>query len=339
MTIYENYNLKEHNTFNLNVNCEQYIIIENKEDLLDLYNSEVFKTKHLILGGGSNVLFRSDFDGIVIKPNLAGFEKVILNENQTLVKANAGELWHDLVKFCVENGLSGIENLALIPGLVGAAPMQNIGAYGIEQDMIFYELEVFDKTNGQFKTFNKQDCEFGYRDSIFKKLKAQGKDNFIITSVTYILNNNPKPNLNYQELANYLENKILEVNVQNIFDAVCHIRTSKLPDIKIEGNAGSFFKNPVIDNELADNAHKIDPILKLFPQENNKTKLSAARLIEFCGLKGYRIGDAGVSNQHSLVLVNYGNAKGEDIYNISSMIIEKVKNTFGIVLEREVNVI
>lgn len=339
MTIYENYNLKEHNTFNLNVNCEQYIIIESKEDLVDLFESEVFNSKHIILGGGSNILFRSDFDGIIFYPKLRGFEKVNYNENQTLVKAYSGELWHDLVKYCVDNGLSGIENLALIPGLVGAAPMQNIGAYGIEQDMIFHELEVFDKTTGEFKTFNKQECAFGYRDSIFKKLKLQGKDNLIITSVTYILNNNPKPNLTYQELALYLENKNLEVNVQNIFDAVCKIRTSKLPDIKIEGNAGSFFKNPVIENKLAENANKIDPILKLFPQENGKTKLSAARLIEYCGLKGFRIGDAGVSNQHSLVLVNYGNANGEEIFNISNIVIEKVKSTFGIELEREVNVI
>lgn len=339
MKIETNFNLINNNTFNINVKCNNFITVESKEDLLKLYSDESFNQKHLILGGGSNVLFKTDFDGNIISPNILGLEINKLNNEQSLVKANCGETWHNLVNYCVENGLSGIENLALIPGLVGAAPIQNIGAYGIEQDMIFYELEVFDKTTGEFETFKKEDCEFGYRDSVFKHLKAQNNDIYIITSVTYILNNNPNPNLTYQELATYLETRNLEANVKNIFDAVCEIRSSKLPDIKIEGNAGSFFKNPVVSAELAEKVKSIDPINKLFPQANGMVKLSAARLIEFCDLKGHRIGDAGVSAQHSLVLVNYGKATGNEIYQISETVINKVYDTFGIKLEREVNIV
>lgn len=344
MKLQNNFNLKNYNTFNINVNCNRHIIIEDKIDLITLFKNGEFANKHLILGCGSNVLFKSDYDGDVISPNIMGLEIINLNSEQSLVKANCGETWHNLVTFCVENGLSGIENLALIPGLVGAAPIQNIGAYGIEQENIFYELEAFDKTTGEFVIFKKEDCHFGYRDSIFKQLKNQDvdlykKDKFIITSVTYILDNNPHPNLTYQELANYLESKNLDANVKNIFAAVCEIRTSKLPDIKIQGNAGSFFKNPVISAELADKVKNIDPQNRLFPQANGMVKLSAARLIEFCGLKGYRIGDAGVSAQHSLVLVNYGQATGEEIYQISETVISKVYTTFGILLEREVNIV
>jgi len=356
MEIKSNFNLKNLNTFNVNVFCHSYITINSREDLYQLYSENKFNDKHLILGGGSNVLFTKDYDGTVISLNLKGIDRLEdnlieyngLENNGTdksivLIKVYAGENWHNFVEYCLINDYYGLENLALIPGNIGAAPIQNIGAYGVEQNEFVYEIEAYNKQTNKIEIIDNVSCKFGYRDSIFKQLKSQNIDKYIIISVTYKLNLIDSPNLSYSELNNYLMNNNLGINAKNLFDCICKIRSSKLPDPMKIGNAGSFFKNPIVDEVLANQILEIDPINKKYLNETkngvNYYKLSAARLIEFAGLKGLRIGETGVSDKHSLVMVNYGNASGEEINNLSNYVINKVNEVFGVILEKEVNII
>lgn len=341
-----NFNLKKMNTFNVNVFCNEYITIDSIDDLYQMYEKNIFKNKHLILGGGSNVLFIKNYEGIIINVNLKGIynlENKNKDQNKRLIKVYAGENWHNFVEYCLDNNFYGLENLALIPGNVGAAPIQNIGAYGVEQKEFVYEVEVYNKETNKIEIIDKEGCQFGYRDSIFKQLKSQNIDKYIILSITYLLNSFDTPNLTYSELNNYLINNNLEINSKIVFESICKIRTSKLPDPKQIGNAGSFFKNPIVNEDLANQILVIDPMNKKFFSHSidniNYYKLSAARLIEYAGLKGLRIGDAGISENHSLVLVNYGNASGEEINNLSNIVIDKVDQLFGVILEKEVNII
>lgn len=332
MLIEENKSLKEYNTFGINSIAKYFISIETKFDLIELVKLDIFKqNKIFVLGGGSNVLMPDHFDGLVINIDIKGINVNKLDD-YTILKVSAGEDWHNFVEFTVENKFYGFENLALIPGKVGAAPIQNIGAYGVEQNEYFLECECFDLENSIFFKLDKVGCEFGYRDSIFKN---NFKNKVIITEVSYRLNNIPTYNITYLELKNAFQNK--EFTSRDIFDLVCKVRKHKLPDPNDLGNSGSFFKNPIISKDLLNDLLVRHPNIKYFEYSDSQVKCSAGWLIEHVGLKGYRKGDAGVSVNHSLILVNYGNAKSKDILEIANLIIHRVLQQFKIKLEMEVN--
>lgn len=292
----------------------------------------------MFLGGGSNVLFCKDYEGLVIKNAIKGIH--IINEDDTSVtlKVYSGEVWHDLVMHCVERNWGGIENLSLIPGTVGAAPMQNIGAYGVELEKVFVELEAFNLHTFELHTFNKTSCAFGYRESVFKR---QLKGLYFIYSVTIRLDKQPKISVEYGDIQQVIIDKgiaLADATIKDVSDAVIQIRSSKLPDPKVLGNSGSFFKNPVISREQFEQLQLQYPDIKGFPNEAG-VKVPAAWLIEQCGWKGKRVGETGAHARQALVLVNYGNATGNEVYQMALTIIQSVKDTFGIQLEPEVNII
>lgn len=335
MHIQENISLKKLNSFGINVFAKSFAAFSDQttlEEILDVNNEHT-----LILGGGSNILFTKNFDGLVLKNEIDGIEVVREDENYVYVQAGAGVGWHDFVLYCINNNLAGAENLSLIPGSVGASPMQNIGAYGVEVKNIFYELEAYHLHEKKSVTFSKDDCEFGYRESIFKN---KYRDQFIITSVTFRLNKVPVFTTSYGAIEAELENMgIQTLSIKAISDAVIRIRQSKLPDPKIIGNAGSFFKNPTIKNDEFELLKIEFPLIVGYPVGNNETKLAAGWLIEKCGFKGYRLNDAGCHEKQALVLVNYGNATGEEILHLSEKIINAVKLMFDVQLHREVNIV
>jgi len=337
MKIFRNISLKHYNTLAIGSIACELIILEKKEELIELGKQNFFnRNEFKVLGGGSNILVK---DTIVVNPILKIDTKGIVhkdNGDTVLVTAQAGENWHSFLEFCLENGYYGLENLALIPGSVGAAPIQNIGAYGVEQSERFHSLEAFSVQTGEFFQFDFEQCKFGYRDSIFK----QDKGKFIITSVTYRLNKTFTPVIKYHDLIKTFENTEPEnINPRELFNAVCDIRTNKLPYPDQLPNAGSFFKNPEISLEHYEIISEKYPNLGGF-QTPNGIKIHAGKLIDLAGLKGFRYPyntDAAVSDRHALVLVNHGNAAGMDIFELSELIINKVKELFGIDLEREVN--
>jgi UDP-N-acetylmuramate dehydrogenase len=338
MTIQENVSLKSYNTFGIDAIAKYFASFNSLTELEEILNSKLqTPNPKLILGGGSNILLTKNFDGIVLKNEVKGIEVIKEDDGHVYVKAGAGENWHQFVLYCVENNYAGVENLSLIPGNVGASPMQNIGAYGVEIKDVFYELEAFHKRDGVVQKFSLRDCEFGYRESVFKnKYKGQ----FVITSVTYRLNKKLSFNTSYGAIEQELGKMgVKELSIQTISQAVINIRTSKLPDPKEVGNAGSFFKNPIISNEQYLELKENFPGIVAFPSGNHHTKLAAGWLIEQCGWKGYRKGDAGCYPKQALVLVNYGKATGEEIFDLSEEIIESVKKTYGVILEREVNIV
>lgn len=291
----------------------------------------------LILGGGSNILFTNDVDALVMKNEIEGIEQTGEDEKHVYIKAGAGVNWHRLVMYCVENKFAGMENLALIPGNVGASPMQNIGAYGVEIKDIFHQLEAFHLSDNCSKIFGLDECEFGYRESVFKR---QYKGQFVITSVTYKLNKVPRFNTSYGAIQQELDKMgIQELSIEAVAQAVINIRRSKLPIPEEVGNAGSFFKNPLVDKMQFAQLQQQYPSLPFFPLDATHVKVPAGWLIEQCGWKGVRRGDAGCYPKQALVLVNYGQAKGKEIYALSEEILQSVKAKFGIVLEREVNVL
>jgi UDP-N-acetylmuramate dehydrogenase len=339
MTIQQNVSLKSFNSFGINAHAKAFAAfnsIETLEELLQ-YNKN---QPQLILGGGSNILFTKDFDGLILKNELQGIELVNEDEHHFYVKAAAGEVWHSFVEYCINHHFAGVENLSLIPGNVGASPMQNIGAYGVEIKDVFHELEAYHIHDKTIVQFTLADCAFGYRESVFKrKLKNQ----FVITNVTFKLNKHAKFNTSYgaieQELAAM---GITHLSIKSIAQAVINIRSSKLPNPKEIGNAGSFFKNPTIANvQLAENKKQF-PSIPSYPSNNpfqEESKIAAGWLIEQCGWKGFRKNDAGCHAKQALVLVNYGIATGKEIFDLSEEIIVSVRNKFGITLEREVNII
>ncbi len=336
MNISENYNLKELNTFGIAASAKYFAEAFTIRDLSAILQDERFKDlPKLILGGGSNILFTEDFGGIVIKNNLKGIEILFEDEEHIYVKSGAGEAWHQFVLFCIENNLAGVENLSLIPGSVGAGPMQNIGAYGIELKEVFHKLDAMNIKDGSIKTFDKEECKFGYRNSVFKN---EVKNKYIIISVTFKLNKRAVFNTSYGAIEAELEAmNIKEITIKAISDAVCNIRRSKLPDPAVIGNAGSFFKNPEVAEKVYHELKAQHPGLVGYPTANG-IKLAAGWLIEQCDWKGRQINNYGVHKNQALVLVNYGGAEGKDIFNLSQKIRESVKDKFGVELEIEVNI-
>lgn len=290
----------------------------------------------LILGGGSNILFTKNVDGWVIKNEIAGMEIIREDNDHVYVKTGAGENWHRFVLFCIENELGGAENLSLIPGNTGASPMQNIGAYGVELKDIFYELEAWHIKDKAWVNFSNSDCHFGYRESVFKK---KFKDQFIISNVTFRLDKKHSFHISYGAIEQELNKQgVTEISIRAISDAVIRIRSSKLPDPAFIGNAGSFFKNPEISAIQFDELKDKYPEMVGYPLPGGKVKLAAGWLIEKAGWKGFREGDAGCHEKQALVLVNYGHAKGEEIFNLSKKILKDVFEKFRVMLEREVNI-
>ena len=342
MQIQENIPLKPYNTFGIDAKASHFATFKDTDELSTLTTHDS-RLKTFILGGGSNILVVEDFNGLVLKNEITGITELHEDEEYVYIKAGAGENWHRFVLFCIERNWAGVENLSLIPGNVGAAPMQNIGAYGVELQEVFWSLEAFHLKERKLVTFTGSDCEFGYRESVFK---GKYKDQFVILSVIFRLRKHPVYNTSYGAVEQELEKMgVKELSIRAISDAVINIRSSKLPDPAIIGNSGSFFKNPEIPNEEFIKLKEQFPSIVGFPVANGKTKLAAAWLIEHCGpnentsWKGYRKGDAGVHEKQALVLVNYGNARGKEIYDLSEEIFQSVKKKYGIVLEREVNIV
>lgn len=336
MPFQSNISLKSYNSFRIDAVAEHFARFSSQEQLKELL-TQTAGGQIMLLGGGSNILFTHNFEGYVLKNEIRGIELVKEDADYYYVKAAAGENWHSFVQYCIAHNYAGLENLSLIPGNVGASPMQNIGAYGVEIKDVFYELEAFHLEEKQLRTFQHADCGFGYRESVFKK-KYKGQ--FAILNVTFRLRKAPVFNISYGAIEQELERmKVDHLSIQAISEAVIHIRSSKLPDPAQIGNAGSFFKNPVITNEYFASLKKEHPSIPGYASTGNHTKIAAGWLIEQCGWKGYRKGDAGCYDKQALVLVNYGQATGEEIYLLSSAIIESVNKRFGVMLEREVNIV
>lgn len=337
MSILQNISLKTLNTFGIDVQAKYFSSFSSAEELQELLSNNKLKTENkLILGGGSNILFTKNFDGIVLKNELRGIELIKEDQLHYYVKVAAGENWHAFVMHCIENNFAGIENLSLIPGNAGAAPMQNIGAYGVEIKDVFQQLEAFSIAENKVVQFGLNDCAFGYRESIFK---TKLKNKFVIVNITFRLNKKPVFNTSYGAIEKELENMhVQQLSIKAIAQAVINIRTSKLPDPKKIGNAGSFFKNPTIPLQQFNQLKQTFPNIVGYTVNDSNIKLAAGWLIEQCGWKGYRKGDAGCNPLQALVLVNYGNANGSEIYALSQNIIESVQQKFNVVLEREVNI-
>lgn len=336
MSFIYNQSLKSLNTFGIDVVAKQFASFNNIESLREKIKLIRPEDNLLVLGGGSNILFTKDFNGIVLKNEIKGITLLRSNKDFYFIKCGAGEIWHDLVMYCVENNYQGIENLALIPGCVGAAPMQNIGAYGVELKDIFHSLEAIEITTGNLCTFNLLDCNFGYRDSVFKNV---AKNKFIIVSVTLQLNKIPNFKIDYGDIKSMLNStNPLELTMKSIADAVISIRSSKLPDPKQIGNAGSFFKNPVISLEHFERLKINYPKIVGYPHSKDSIKVAAGWLIENAGWKGKFFDNFGVHKNQALVLVNYGGANGQNILDLSQKIMDSIFQNFGILLEREVNI-
>lgn len=338
MQIRENISLQPYNTFGIAATARYFAPFQSLDELEDILSVKAQQPQPtFVLGGGSNVLLTKDVDALVIKNEIDGIDVVKEDDDFVYVKAGAGVNWHRFVLYCVENGFAGAENLSLIPGNVGASPMQNIGAYGVEIKDIFHELEAYHVGDKSLQTFSLSECEFGYRESIFKRKR---KGQFIITSVIYRLNKKPVFHTSYGAIQQELEKMgVKDFSIRAISDAVIRIRTSKLPDPKQVGNAGSFFKNPAVKNEHLATIQQSYPDVPAFPLDDDHVKVPAGWLIEQCGWKGFRRGDAGCYAKQALVLVNYGKATGSEIFALSEEILQSVNDRFGVELEREVNIL
>lgn len=335
--IQKNVSLRDLNTFGLAVNAAYFAEIQSVEELKAVLTDPVAKPlKKMVLGGGSNVLFTKDFDGLIILNRITGISTQEENDS-VLVTAGAGENWHQFVLKTIDQGLAGLENLSLIPGCVGAAPIQNIGAYGVEIKDTFHSLQAMEIETGELHTFDLNKCRFGYRDSIFKR---EAKDRYIITSVTFRLSRVPVLHLNYGAIKDELKKMNVDhPTIRDVSNAVIAIRQSKLPDPKVIGNAGSFFKNPEVKNEVVEKIRTDYPDVVSFPVTENISKLAAGWLIEKSGWKGKRENNVGMHEKQALVLVNYGNARGAELIAHAKKVQETVKEKFGVVLEMEVNIV
>jgi len=337
--IEENIRLKPYTTFGIESNARYFTRISSKEDFQELIKTKIYQeAPSLVLGGGSNILFTKDFDGLIIRDELKGISIVDETEAFINIKSLAGENWHELVLYCVQNNYGGIENLSLIPGTVGAAPMQNIGAYGVEMKEVVKEVEAIDRITGEVRTFTNEECRFGYRESVFKQ---ELKEKYFISSVTLTLTKkNHSFNISYGAIQDTLKQmNITQSSLQSISDAVIRIRQSKLPDPTVTGNAGSFFKNPAITLHHYTELKNQYPEIPGYISENQLVKVPAGWLIEQCKWKGKRFNDAGVHAHQALVLVNYGHAKGEEIFQLAMNIKSSVKEKFNIDITTEVNII
>ncbi|MHB8580539.1 MAG: UDP-N-acetylmuramate dehydrogenase [Ignavibacteriaceae bacterium] len=338
MNIKENISLKELNTFHLDVKAKIFVEVFAEDELREILSQDPFSSlPKLILGRGSNILFTKDFDGLVIKNSIPGIKVTNENDREVYVEAGSGLLWNDLVRYCVKKNYGGIENLSLIPGTVGAAPIQNIGAYGQELKDVFYSLNGISLDDTSPKEYSKNECEFGYRDSVFKR---ELKGRFYITSVIIKLKKDPAVNVDYFALKEEFKRMDLKaITISDVSEVVCKIRKSKLPDPEYLGNAGSFFKNPEVSEEEYLKFGKEFNDLNGFKLKSGKYKISAAWMIDKCGWKGKRLGNAGVHVKQPLVLVNLKNASGIEILDLSRKIKKSVFEKFGIMLEEEVNLV
>ena len=338
MAMQQHADLTSLNTFGIAAKADRLARFDTVDGLRELLSTPaVSQAPVLILGGGSNILFTQDFRGTVLLNELPGIAVVQEDADQVWVKAGAGVVWHDLVLQCVAQGWGGLENLSLIPGKVGAAPMQNIGAYGVEIKDTFSSLEALRIADGALVTFDKEACGFGYRESYFKRA---GKDRFVILSVTFRLNKDPVLNTSYGNIQQELDRMgITAPTIRNVSNAVIAIRRSKLPDPAVVGNAGSFFKNPVVPQEIADRIKVEHPDLVSYPAGTGHAKLAAGWLIERAGLKGLSRGTHGVHDRQALVLVNRGGATGQELFDLSEHVLRTVRERFGVELEREVNIL
>ena len=339
IAVKDNVDLFPFNTFRIHASARHLVVVTTVEEAREVFKSGLFqKSRRLILGGGSNMLLTGDFDGIVVKNEIMGITTVKENDETILLKVGSGENWHRFVMHCVGRDLGGIENLSLIPGTVGAAPMQNIGAYGVEIKEVIHNVEAVEIESGAIRVFDRDECAFGYRESIFKQ---QLKDQYFISSVTLSLTKKYHHfNISYGAIKEVLKEKNVEqVSIRAVSDAVIDIRSKKLPDPAVIGNAGSFFKNPSVDPEFFASLKKKYPAIPAFPGENDLVKVPAAWLIEQCGWKGKTFDNIGVHTQQALVLVNYGKGEGRKIWQLAMQIQSSVKEKFDIVLHPEVNVI
>jgi len=337
MELILNHSLKNLNTFGFDVKAKQFLTVSQEEDLKDVlkkfYADELF-----VLGGGSNILITGNIDKTVLHINLKGIQILNQSKDTVIIKAMAGENWHDFVQFCIEQDFGGLENLSLIPGNVGTAPIQNIGAYGVELQDTFVECEAINRQTLEIRTFSKEECKFGYRDSIFKN---KFKNQYIIVSVTFRLSKKlHQLHTEYGSIQKELS--LMDIDhptIKDIANAVIKIRSEKLPDPKEIGNSGSFFKNPIISKEHFLSLKEEFPHLKYYKVNEDQYKIPAGWLIDQAGLKGYRQGDAGVHHRQALVLVNHGEATGEQVLDLAKMIQRKIKEIYQIDLEMEINVI
>ncbi len=338
MHIHSNFSLRDLNSFGLDVTAKYYVSIQNTRELQELIRLPIYTSNPtLILGGGSNLLFLDDFfDGLVVHVLPKGITMVHDDGDQVMVRANAGENWHNFVLKTIEMGVGGLENLSLIPGQVGAAPIQNIGAYGVELKDVFHSLEALELATGKIISFTHSDCDFGYRSSIFKREK---KKQYVILSVDFLLKRNPELKLEYGSLQDELGIMGVKLpDIRAVSEAVCRIRRTKLPNPVELGNAGSFFKNPVVPLEHYEALKKQYPDLVAYPDAQGM-KLAAGWLIEKAGWKGKREGDAGMHTRQALVLVNYGKSSGKELYRLAMKVRRSISDHFGVLLEPEVNII
>ena len=336
MTIYENAALRKYNTFGLDYYADKLIHLNTEKDCVSLFNGKIqWKKPLLILGGGSNILFTSDFKGTILYPGMKGIKIEEKDNDTVVVSAGAGINWDEFVSWTIKKGFGGLENLSLIPGNVGATPIQNIGAYGVEVKDLIVRVRTININDASTRIFSNNECEFGYRNSIFKN-KEKGK--YLVTRVYYRLNLNPVLNLGYGSLREEV-NKLGQESLQNVRRGVINIRRSKLPDPELIGNAGSFFKNPVISRSFAHGLKNKFPEMPLYDDNIGYKKIAAGWLIDQCGWKGKRMGNAGVHDKQALVLINYGKATGKEIYDLSAEIKKSVHEKFGVDLEREVEIV
>lgn len=334
--IKENVSLLPYNTFGINVSARYFSSFTTVDQLRELLKNRP-SGQLFILGGGSNILLTRNVEGFVLKNELKGIEVIEETEEEVVVAAGAGEVWHEFVMWCIGHNYAGVENLSLIPGSVGASPMQNIGAYGVEIKDIFEKLEAVEISTGETHTYNNEECRFGYRESIFKR-EAKGK--YVIAKVYYRLKKQAAVNTSYGAINQELQKVgIAEPTIKDVSNAVIAIRSLKLPDPKQIGNAGSFFKNPVVSEDIYATIRNQYPLVPSFPADEKKVKIPAGWLIETAGWKGKTMGTYGVHKNQALVLVNYGGAQGNEILQLSDEIIADIHQKFGIELEREVNIL
>jgi UDP-N-acetylmuramate dehydrogenase len=338
LNILQNISLKQYNTFGIDASAQYFVSFSNVDEAQQLLGDKKFSSiSKFILGGGSNILFTKNIEGLVLKNEIKGIQLIKEDNRHVYVKVAAGENWNSFVMHCIQHNYAGLENLSLIPGNVGASPMQNIGAYGVELKNVFESLEALNRNDNRIIEFTANDCAFGYRESVFKR---KYKEQFVILNVIFRLNKIPVFNTSYGAVEQELERmNVKELSIKAVSQAVINIRTSKLPDPKQIGNAGSFFKNPTIELKAYQPLQHSYFNVPHYAVDDDHVKIPAAWLIEQCGWKGYRDGDAGVHPKQPLVLVNYGNARGEQIYDLSEKIFQSVKQKFGIELEIEVNIV
>jgi UDP-N-acetylmuramate dehydrogenase len=337
MEIQKNISLKQFNTFGIDARAKEFLVIKTHQDLLDLISQrDLTKEKFLMLGGGSNILFTKDFDGLIIKIEISGIELINDDDQYVWVKAGAGVVWHDFVLYCIEKGWGGLENLSLIPGSVGASPIQNIGAYGVEVKDVIEEVAGVDISTKQVGAIKATDCQFEYRSSIFK---TRLKNKFLITDVVFRLRKQPELQIEYGAIKDELKTEnIKQPTIKDVSNAVIIIRRSKLPDPAIIGNAGSFFKNPVVSQSKLSELKSVYPSIVSYPF-GEQFKLAAGWLIEQAGWKGYRENNVGCHEMQALVLVNYGADTGAEVLSLAQNIQDSIKQKFGVHLEMEVNVV